>query len=271
MTALIDSFQRFDKELVQTIDLSIEPVLILEDIEASSLRTWLRSVVSSVDDSALKEGDWKKVIGSYLYKAKHIIVNKLEGKTSITDRKDIKDIEAELLKAAEQSDIKKIPTYLPLPETKIIAMIGDIGSALSYLSQGDSAKLITPDGEATFNMTLKTAPDSLNALVTKESLQNETVMILKVKRPDYLGESRWDFKFGDHPFQAKISDANWLADFQARKVDVRPGDALRAKVRQIINYGYDAEVVSESHEVLEILEIITLTPPNQPRLLQENS
>lgn len=86
-TALIDSFQRFDKELVQTIDLSIEPVLILEDIEASSLRTWLRSVVNSVDDSALKEGDWKKAIGPYLHKAKHIIVKKLDGKTGITDRK----------------------------------------------------------------------------------------------------------------------------------------------------------------------------------------
>src|SRR6185437_10177083 len=154
MTALIESFQRLDKELVQTIDLNIEPVLILEDIEASSLRTWLRSVVTSVDDSALKEGDWKKVIGSYLYKAKHIIVNKLDGKTEITDRKDIKDIEAELLAAAEESDIKKIPSYRPLPETKIITVIGDIGSALSYLSKGDSAKLITPAGEASFNMTL---------------------------------------------------------------------------------------------------------------------
>jgi len=94
-------------------------------------------------------------------------------------------------------------------------------------------------------------------------------MILKVKRPDYLGESRWDFKFGDHPFHAKILHVDWLADFQARKIDVRPGDALRAMVRQTINYGFDADVISESNEILEILEVITLVPPNQPPLLGE--
>lgn len=271
MTSLIEAFQRFDKELVQTIDVNIEPILILEDIEASSLRTWLRSVVSSVDDSALKAGDWKKVVGTYLYKAKHIVVNRLDGKTQITDRKEIKDIEAELLSAAEESDIKKIPLYRPLPEAKIVAIIGDIGNALDHLGKTDSAKIITPDGEASFNMALKVVPESLNALLTKESLKNETVMILKVKRPDYLGESRWDFKFGEHPIQAKILHTDWLVDFQARKKDVRPGDALRAKVRQTINYGYDAEVISESYEVLEVLEIITLAPPNQPPLLGDGA
>jgi hypothetical protein len=220
-----------------------------------------------VDDSALQAGDWKKILGTYLYKAKHIVVRKLDGKTSITNREEIKEIEAELLKAAETADIKRIPAYRPLPEPKIIEVITNIGNALGQLAPTDSAKLITPDGEAAFNLTLKVAPESLQALLTKEKLSNESVMILKVKRPDYLGESRWDFKLGDHPLQAKILQADWLADFQSRRIDVRPGDALRARVRQTISYGYDAEVISESWEVLEILEVITVMPPVQPPLL----
>ena len=150
---------------------------------------------------------------------------------------------------------------------EIVEIINDIGHALEHLASNDSAKLITPDGEASFNMTLKVSPDSLRALLTKERLTNETVMILKVKRPDYLGESMWDFKFGDHPLQAKILDKQWLSDFQARRKDVRPGDAVRAKVRQTISYGYDAEVIAEFSEVLEVLEVITLLPPSQPPLL----
>lgn len=269
MTALIDSFQRFDKELVQTIDLSIEPVLILEDIETGSLRTWLRNVVNSVDDSALQAGDWKKVLGTYLYKAKHVVVRKLEGKTQITNREEIKEIEAELLTAAENSNIKRIPAYRPLPEPKIVEAITNIGNALSHLQLSDSAKLITPEGEASFNLTLKIVPESLRALLTKESLSNESVVILKVKRPDYLGQSMWDFKLGDHPIQARISDTNWLTDFQSRKTDVRPGDALRAKVQQTISYGFDAEVIGETWEVVEVLEVITVLPPNQVPLLRE--
>lgn len=267
MTALIDAFQRLDKELVQTIDLTIEPVLILEDIEAGSLRTWLRSVVNSADDSALQAGDWKKLVGNYLYKAKHIIVRKLDGKTDITNRQEIKEIEAELLTAAETSNVKRIPVYRPLPEPKIIDAITNIGDALGHLGPSDSAKLITPDGEVPFNLSLKVAPESLRALLTKESLSNESVMILKVKRPDYLGQSMWDFKLGDHPLQARVSDTKWLGDFQSRKIDVRPGDALRARVRQTISYGFDAEAIAESWELLEVLEVITVMPPNQVPLL----
>jgi hypothetical protein len=268
MTALIDSFQRFDKELVQAIDLKIEPILFLEDIETSSLRTWLRSVITSVDDSALRDGDWKKIVGSYLLKSKYILINKLDGKTQITSRNEIKEIEGELLAAAEATDIKRIPSYQPMPESRIIEAIDDIGNALAHLSLGDSAKLMTPDGEAKFNLTLKVSPDSLRDLIVKESLTHESVMILKVKRPDYLGEAMWDFKFGEHPLQAKILDLNWLAAFQSRKVDVRPGDAIRAKVHHTTHYGFDAEVVFERAEIIQVLEVIALVPENQPPLLE---
>jgi hypothetical protein len=154
----------------------------------------------------------------------------------------------------------RIPSYRPVPEGKIVEAIENFGAALAYLATEDSAKLMTPDGEANFNMVLKVSPDSLLDLLIKESLTNESVMILKVKRPDYLGESMWDFKLGEHPLQAKILDRN---------VDVRPGDAIRAKVSHTINYGYGAEVVSERYEVMEVLEVTALVSFTQPPLLEE--
>ena len=267
MTALIDSFHRFDKELVQTIDTAIEPVLLLEDIESGSLRTWLRNVLSSVDDSALESGDWKKIVGTYLMKAKYIVVNKLEGKTEITSREEIKDIEAGLLSAAEDTKIKRIPSYRPVPEAQIIEVIDGISNALRYLTAGDSAKLMTPDGEAHFNLMLRVSPDALRDLLVKERITNELPMILKVKRPDYLGESMWDFKFGEHPIQAKILDVEWLSTFQQRKIHVRPGDAIRATVWHTVEYGFDAEVVREHYEITKVLEVIEASFHNQPRLL----
>src|SRR5437660_5162415 len=61
-----------------------------------------------------------------------------------------KEIEGELLAAAEATNIKRIPSYHPIPEGRIIEAIDRIGNALSHLSIGDSAKLMTPDGEAKF-------------------------------------------------------------------------------------------------------------------------
>jgi hypothetical protein len=267
MTALIDSFKDFDHQLVQSIDIALEPVLLLEDIEVGSLRTWLRSVISSVDDSSLKSGDWKKVIGDYLVRAKYIIVSKLEGKTQISNRAEIQEIETELLAAAEATDIKRIPSYRPVPLPRIIDAIEHIDAALANLASTDSATLLTPSGNASFNMILKIAPDSLKDLLVKEHLTNDSTLILKVKRPDYLGDSMWDFKLGEHPIQAKITDREWLADFQSRKIDVRPGDALRATVRQTIGYGYDADVVYDRYEITKVSEVIST--PSQPPLLGE--
>jgi hypothetical protein len=269
MTSLIDSFQHFDRDLLHIIDVAIDPVLLLEDIEVGSLRTWFRNLLTTVDDSALKDGDWKKIVGAYLLKSKYILVKKLEDKTEITNREEIMDIERDLLVAAQDTDIKRIPAYQPISELRIIQAISGLNSSLRYLSAGDSAKLITPDGEARFNLSLMASPESLLALLIKESLTNESVLILKVKRPDYLGESMWDFKLGEHPLSAKILDLNFLRDFQDRRRDVRPGDAIRAKVQQRIDYGYSAEVIAEHYEIIEVLDVITLMPQEQPRLLGE--
>src|SRR5262245_59970720 len=83
MSGLIDTFQDLDRRLVASVDASIEPLLMLEDIEAGSLRTWLRNQLSTVNDDVLKEGEWKKIIGAYLVKCRHIIVRWLDGKAQI--------------------------------------------------------------------------------------------------------------------------------------------------------------------------------------------
>ena len=46
--------ERLDAELVGTIDGNIETVMVLEDIEAGSIKVWLRNALHAVDDDALK-------------------------------------------------------------------------------------------------------------------------------------------------------------------------------------------------------------------------
>lgn len=61
MTGLIETFQDIDRDLIQSINQSInekiEPVVIIEDIEAGSLRTWLANRIRDIDDEALKNID----------------------------------------------------------------------------------------------------------------------------------------------------------------------------------------------------------------------
>ncbi len=92
-------------------------------------------------------------------------------------------------------------------------------------------------------------------------------MILKVMKPDYLGESMWEFKHETKSFPAKILDIQWLKDFQRRKFEIRPGDSIRAHVEVATKYDYNGEVVSVYYTLLKVKEIITYNPAQQNQLL----
>jgi hypothetical protein len=81
-------------------------------------------------------------------------------------------------------------------------------------------------------------------------------MILAVKKPDYLGTSKWELRHGKRTISAKIEDANWLGRFQGRQVDVRPGDALQCTVKIEMLYGFDNELISERYTVLKVIEVL---------------
>ncbi len=63
MSDLIETFQSLDADLVTSIDVRIEPILLLEDIESGSIKTWLKTQLETLDDEALKDLDWRKIIG----------------------------------------------------------------------------------------------------------------------------------------------------------------------------------------------------------------
>lgn len=266
MTAIIRAFQDFDRDLIKSIDSKIEPVLLLEDIEIGSLRTWLANVLKGIPDEAIKDLSWKKVVGHYLVKSKYIVIKKLEGRTQITDAQVIEDIQFELVEEAKKTDIKELPNYAPINMRRLVDNINKINSALEPLTKDDKAIFKSSVGDATFNLELNVTPEGLEDLVTKEKIVSDSIMILKVKRPDYLGQAMWDFKYNGRLMPAKILHESWLYDFQERKIDIRPGDSLRAKVKTTVKYGYDYEVIGNHYEIEEVLEVLQAKMDGQTKL-----
>ena len=258
MTELIETFQDIDNDLVQSIDEKLEPVIIIEDIEVGSLKTWLASQVRDIDDEALKKLDWKPIVGSYLVKGKYIILDFISGKTEITSREQVEQLESDLHNLAESTNVKQIPSYGPIHSQKLLSNIKKITSSLSNFNEKDKAKYITSENVVEMNAKFKIVPEEIEELLTEEEIKSTASMILKVKKPDYLGESQWEFRHEKKSIPAKILDANWLESFQKRKHDVRPGDSLRAIVETIVKYGYDKEVVGIHHNIIKVHEIICI-------------
>ncbi|MFC1901725.1 hypothetical protein ACFLX3_02205 [Chloroflexota bacterium] len=267
---LIDTFQEIDRNLVTSIDVNIEPVLLLEDIEVGSIKVWLSNKLKLIPDDSAYHMDWKPIVGQYLLRAKWAMINFLEGKTTISNANEIDPLGDEIHELAEKTEVRWLPDYTPLPHRQLLEGMQRISQSLSYLSSEDKAKYLIPnEPEKEFNLTFNIAPENIEDLLAKEILTAENEMILKVKKPDYLGDSMWDMRHGKSIIQVTVLDKEWLNKFQDRQIDIRPGDSIRAKVQIDNKYDFNGELISTHFNVSKILEVMHMPNHEQPDLFSE--
>jgi hypothetical protein len=246
--AMIGAMQSLDRTLCAAVDSKIEPIMMLEDIEAGSIKAWLGNQLSRIEDEGLKTLDWKPLVGKYLVRAKYAVIrwsnNPVEGA-------DIIGLSRELKKIAAETDIRHVPDYAPPSIRDLSSGIQQIDSAKSFLSSSDKMCLTSEDeGQVDFDLEVKWDEKQLSDLTIRETTKFEKLpLTLIVKKPDYLGKSKWDFRFGKKSISAKIEDCEWLTKFQNRVVDVRPGDALKCLATLEYRYGYDNELIDEEYTV----------------------
>ena len=110
--------------------------------------------------------------------------------------------------------------------------ISNLTKALAALTPQDALAYVTPQGRARFNPRFQTENLSALAGAQQESSAQRHVR-LRIKKPDFLGESKWDFRrLDDHPLAAKITDDPWLADFHGGHITIRSGDLLEVDQRR---------------------------------------
>ena len=250
----IRACEALDAELVQSIDANIETVMMLEDIEIGSIKTWLRSAMDATDDDALKSGDWKKVVGAYLVKAKYAVIRWTESEDA---PKRLPDLRREIQQIAAETDVRHLPDYSPPSPGALVSAMRDFQRVKDHLVDGDRATMITDGGQVEMSLTLRWPIEDIEALAVARTIEQPTAeMILAVKKPDYLGTSKWDLRHGKRTIQAKVEDEGWLRRFQRRQIDVRPGDALRCSVLIEHLYGHDNELLAERYTIVSVHEVL---------------
>lgn len=270
--ALIRALQKIDSLLCGSIDSTITPVMMLEEIESGSLKIWLKNTLEAVDDQALKELNWKQIVGKYLVKAKYVIINWCNNGQQNENKESLLKLSNEIKKIAHETNVRYLPDYKALSVPELVDSIKDISQAKNFLDKQDKLQYIAGSDEEPldFNLSIDWTPEKFEDLLTNEIVEYpEAPMILAIKKPDYLGLSGWEFRHGKKKIIAKIEDEQWLKDFQDRKKDVRPGDALRCKVKQIFHYGYDNELIAEKYSITKVDDILE-NKYKQPDLFDDN-
>ncbi|MSP48286.1 MAG: hypothetical protein EXQ95_03055, partial [Alphaproteobacteria bacterium] len=165
----IKACERLDAELVRSIDSSIETVMVLEDIEAGSIRTWLRNSLAAVDDEGLKTLDWRPLVGKYLVRAKYAVLrwgdHPEEGRTLTALGKEIQQIAAE-------TDVRHLPAYQPPSPQALIGAVRDFQEVKEHLLPGDRAKYIPRDEPPLeMNITVRINIADLEAMAVRETIE----------------------------------------------------------------------------------------------------
>jgi len=262
MNNLIEAFQEIDRQLAVSVRSEIEPVMLLEGLETGSLRIWLRNALETMDDDSLKSGEWKRIVGGFLVRAKRMIIDWAE-KKPITSAAQLEELRQRILDEAALTDVLTIPAYVPIPRVEVARSLELIANAVKPLNVNEAVRYLSSEPPVNITRSIGLVPEVLTDILVKESVESSAQMILMVKRPDFLGEARWEFRHGKEAIEAKIVDEKWLAQFRSGEVLLKPGDAFRAIVISVARYGYDGELVDSKHEIDRVIEVIRANRPSQ--------
>lgn len=256
MASLIETFEAIDKELIDILGTEAKVELVLDDIEAGSLRAWLRNVLIVLPDEAIREFDVKKLAGHFLLKAKYKLVDWLGKNPEITSIEQVKVLEGELITLAEETNIKQIPAYNSLNTRFLLSQINQIKQAVNQLDEDDTVEYESIVGNASLPKNIVIDEDLIREILTRETIFSEGKRLVMIKKPDFLGKSKWGFKYNGHSIEAKIEDEEWLDNFQNNGTILQPGDSLRVLMHEQVSYGYESEVVHIQYTINEVIEVL---------------
>lgn len=255
MTGLIETFQMFDKNFVSVIDTKIEPLILMDEIEAHSLKGLFRDVLRAIPDDAIYHLDPRPIFGQVLLIAKRLLIDFTNGKDTVNSIQDVNIMIDKLNELTDQSQMKMLPSYKPIKPLQVLEPMVHLSNSLANLEKGDKAMYLSKSGNAEFNINFRLTPEVVEDLIAKNTLIGEDEMILRIKKPDFLGESMWEFKHRNSPLSANIEDKEWLKKFQARQIEIKPKDAIKALVRITRKYDYEDELISERYALIKIIGI----------------
>lgn len=256
MSGLIEAIQTLDRDLLSQFGVDLQSELYLEDVAKGSLRAFFRNLVKDSPDEALKSFEAKRIIGHFLLKAKYAFLKWAEDHEELESPDQLESLEAELLEAARETEVLRIPAYQSIRRDRLISVLGDINDATRHLEDGDRASYLSTAGNAAIRGNLAVSDDTIREILTRDVKESESDQTLLVKKPDYIGRSKWSFRYQAHVIEARILDEDWLGQFHSQQIKLQPGDGLRVRLREVFYYGNFGEIVSATYEVLAVLDVV---------------
>lgn len=262
VTSLVQLIEDVGRQVTNSVHPDARYSLLVEGVHEGSLFTWLKADIT-------QENIEPEIRGRILRLATKIptfLFRFLKERETVSSRDEILEFQAMVQAEIEHSEVAPIAAS-PIPASAFAASMQAYGSAMSNLSDKERVRYTDGENETELNQDFSISEDALEKILVKESVTQTSEMILKVKKPDYLGQSKWEFRHDKRRIEATIDDMNWLHKFRSHEISILPGDAIRATVRSEVAYSLDNEVIKTEHRILRVIEIIQGVSGQQAELL----
>lgn len=254
---MVEALDKLDSVLLSSVDTSLEPVSVLNDVQHSSLKMLLARVLRNVPDDAIRTLDWKKWIGTILVDGKYKLLQHLGD-----DAPEI-GIALKQLESNYKAPPGQLLDFHPPSVGEVIDALESFAKARSAVS-GHKVIVETELGDIVIPDIATSVPD-VELLVPTQEIVNRGTELFKVKSPDMLGSAQWSVQRNGRSVRVDILHKSWLEAYHRREMAILPGDSLKCNFEETVRYDASGTEVERHLAIIEVLEIIS--PPRQHKLL----
>lgn len=256
MARAIEAFRQVDLLLARSVGRELSYEQTLESFEVGSFITRIKEAFEYSQAQELEEASDSGAV-SFVKHGRSRIVKTLTENPKIESTEPVEKLAEELDGIARETNVSNSLSYRPLREVDLVEGLDELSQPVRGLT-GRESLIFSGDEDEPQEMPRDAfvARREIESSIIRRTIITERETILKIKRPDYLGNAKWEFKHGRALVPAKILDARWLDDFHERRAQTGPGDSLSVKVQVTEEYDKNGNLVRETTEILEVREII---------------
>jgi hypothetical protein len=243
----IEALDALDRALLSSVDTSLEPVSILNDVQHSSLRLLLARALKSVPDDALKNLEWKKWVGNLLVKGKYRLLRQIGA--------DAPEIAREL--EALSADYSQAPGVLVAYRSPRLPNILEALDTIQDARAAISCPVTVQTELGNVELEALRMPVQATTRNVESSITNRGEEIFRVKSPDMLGEAQWIVLRNNRNTRVNMLHRGFVERYHRREVALLPGDALRCRFEETIRYDAAGQEISREIAIVEVMNIIT--------------
>jgi hypothetical protein len=103
--------------------------------------------------------------------------------------------------------------------------------------------------------------EHLPATPVEQELSNDVDMVLISRKPDFLAKTQWQFRHGKAPVSAAMDVPNREREFHQGKHPLKPGDALRVRMRFEYHYDQNGDLADQKATAIKVYGVIQASGP----------